>query len=147
VTIAAFELGSLYEHGVRGADANSDVLAPDSTLSWDWYQKADAAGEPNALARYAERADSTAFSEENTARRNSSLLESFKYYAAATERARIEDWPDEAWKSWRYHRASLARLLERQGMMQEVADTYTSVRRQYASPSRTLWQRLIRRNE
>jgi WD40 repeat protein/serine/threonine protein kinase len=147
VIIAGFELGSLYEHGVSGADDKDYALAPDSSRSWSWYQKAAEAGEPNALARLAQRADGTAVSEENTAKRNSSLLESFKYYAAAAERARIEDWPDEAWKSWRYHRASLARLLERQGMMQEVADAYQGVRRQYASPPRTLWERLIHRDE
>jgi WD40 repeat protein/tRNA A-37 threonylcarbamoyl transferase component Bud32 len=129
VTIAAFELGRLYEHGVRSADDSNDVLTPDSGLAWDWYQKAAAAGEPNAVARFAERADGTAVSEENTAKRNSSLLESFKDYAAAAERARIEGWPDEAWKGWRYRRASLARVLERQGMMQQVADAYDSVRR------------------
>jgi TPR repeat protein len=96
VVIAGFELGSLYEHGVRGADDKSYILTPDSNLSSDWYQKAAAAGEPNALVRFAEGADSTASSEQNTAKSNLSLLESFKYYAAASERARIETWPDEA---------------------------------------------------
>jgi WD40 repeat protein/serine/threonine protein kinase/TPR repeat protein len=130
VMMAAFELGSLYEHGVRGTDDSSYLLAPDSNLSWSWYQKAAAAGEPNALARFAQRADSTAASEQNTVKRNSSLLESFKYYAAAAETARREDWPDDAWKNWRYRRASLAHVLERQGMMQEVADAYDGVRTQ-----------------
>jgi hypothetical protein len=56
--------------------------------------------------------------------RKSVWLSSFKYYAAAAERARIEDWPDDAWRSWRYRRASLARLLAREGMQQEVAAAY-----------------------
>ena len=45
-------------------------------------------------------------------------------YAAAADRARYEDWPDDAWKHWRYRRATLARLLAREGMMQQVADAY-----------------------
>jgi WD40 repeat protein/tRNA A-37 threonylcarbamoyl transferase component Bud32 len=147
VMIAGFELGSLYEHGVRAADDKSDLLAPDSNLSWSWYQKAADVGEPNALGRLGERADSSVLPGEDTPKVNSSLLESFRYYAAATERARIEDWPDEAWKNWRYRRASLARVLEGQGMMQEVADTYDGVRKEYASPPRPLWQRLIAPHE
>jgi TPR repeat protein len=138
VITAGFELGSLYEHGVSGADDRDYALAPDSTLAWSWYQKAAAAGEPNALARFAQRADSAAASEQNTAKGNSSLLESFRYYTAAAELARIEGWPDEAWKSWRYHRATLARLLERHGMIQQVADAYDNVRKQYATPPPTL---------
>ncbi len=46
---------------------------------------------------------------------------------AAAERAHDEDWPEDAWKQWRYRRATLARLLARQGMMQQVADTYAEV--------------------
>jgi hypothetical protein len=65
------------------------------------------------------------------AKKNSYLLESFKHYAAAAERARSADWPDDAWRNWRYHRASLARLLAREGMMEDVAGVYDSVRKQY----------------
>ena len=63
-------------------------------------------------------------------------------YAAAAERARIEDWPDEAYKNWRYQRASLARLLANEGMMRDVADAYADVRKQNA-PRRSLRDRLI----
>ena len=59
-------------------------------------------------------------------------MDSFKYYAAAAERARNEDWPDDLWVDWRYRRASLARLLEREGMMREVGDVYATVRQKYA---------------
>ena len=45
-------------------------------------------------------------------------------YQAAAERARLEDWPDDAWKHWRYRRASLARVLAQEGMMPEVAHAY-----------------------
>jgi hypothetical protein len=61
--------------------------------------------------------------------------------ADAAERARIEDWPDEAWRNWRYRRASLAHLLARAGMMNEVADVYDDIRGRYAR-SPTISQRL-----
>jgi WD40 repeat protein/TPR repeat protein len=135
VAMAGFEIGSLYEHGAPG-------LAPDESRAWFWYQKAADAGEPNALARLAARAESFSVSAEDAAKKNSSLLEAFKYYAAASERARMEDWPDGTWRNWRYRRASLARLLEREGMIQEVADTYEGMLRQYAPPARTIWRPL-----
>ena len=133
VTMAAFELGSLYEHGVSRADNTGEyLLAPDQDRAWSWYRKAFDAGEPNALARFAERDDGMAFSEQNPEKKQSYLLESFKHYAAAAERARSEDWPDDAWRNWRYRRASLARLLAREGMMENVAGIYESVRKQNA---------------
>ena len=122
VTIAAFYLGSLYEHGV--GPIGRYALAPDDKRAWFWYQKAADAGEPNALARFGERDDGAAFSMEDLEKRKSFWLSSFKYYATAAERARIEDWPDDAWRSWRYRRASLARLLARERMEQEVAEVY-----------------------
>jgi WD40 repeat protein len=143
VTIAAFELGNLYEHGVRQVGTGSGyLLAPDEARAWTWYQKGADAGEPTAQARFAERDDRDASGAESTAARNTHLLRAFRYYTAAAERARVEDWPDEAWRVWRYRRASIARLLERAGMMQEVAATYDAVRKQYASSRLTLWQRL-----
>ena len=59
---------------------------------------------------------------------NLHLLASFHFYAAAAERARLEDWPDDAWRDWRLRRASLARVLALAGMMREVAEEYTRVR-------------------
>ncbi len=92
--------------------------------------------------RFAERDDRAALNnEESVAARSTRLLQAFRYYAAATERARLEDWPDDAWRDWRYRRASIARLLERAGMMDQVAAEYAAVRKQYAPP-RALWQRL-----
>jgi WD40 repeat protein/TPR repeat protein len=142
VTIAAFELGNLCEHGVRPAGKSEYVLAPDPARAWLWYQKAADQGEPNALARVAEKYDAAAFSEETSAKKDSYLLDSFRYYAAAAERARTEDWPDDAWRNWRYRRASLARLLARGGMMQQVAEVYSAVHTQYASPSTTIFKRI-----
>jgi hypothetical protein len=89
--------------------------------------KAANAGQPNALARFAELDESDAFFERDPQKRSLHLLESFKRYAAASQRAQTEDWPDGAWKIWRYHRASLARILARDGMTQQVADAYAAV--------------------
>jgi len=126
VTRAGYELGALYEHGVRSAGAGGYVLAPDATRAWIWYQDAADAGEPNALARFAERYDDAALTGE--AKRATDLMTAFARYAAAAERARREDWPDETWRNWRYRRASLARVLAREGLMYDVAKTYESVR-------------------
>jgi len=136
VKIAAFQLGNLYEHGVSEPGTSERyALAPDTARAWIWYQQAADAGEPNALARFAERQDASALAEDNLAKRHDSLLDAFKYYAAASDRARTEDWPDDAWRNWRYRRASLARILAREGMMQQVADVYEDVRKQSAQPA------------
>jgi hypothetical protein len=111
VPIAAFKLGHLLEHGVP-------------SKAWLWYQKGADAGEPNALARFAERDERDALAQTDLFKRNAQLLQAFRFYAAAAERAREEDWPDDAWKNWRYRRASLARVLAQRGMMQQVADAY-----------------------
>ena len=130
VTEAAFDLGNLYEHGVPSSGKAGFLLPPDHARAWVWYAKAAGAGEPHALARFAERADGEAFAEQGAARKSAHLLESFKYYAAASDRARREGWPDEVWRKWRYRRASLARLLARAGMMREIAEAYDAVRQQ-----------------
>jgi TPR repeat protein len=146
VTIAAFELGNLYEHGVSEAGGKHEYsLAPDDARAWSWYQSAADAGQPAALARFAERADAaaaSAASAESVAKKNALWLEAFRFYAAAAERARREDWPNDAWRNLRYRRASLARLLARAGMTQDVAEAYRSVRDRYAPPP-GLWERLV----
>jgi hypothetical protein len=125
-------LGSLYERGVP---------APDRARAWLWYQRAADSGEPNALARLAAREDETAIAEADAGKRLADELKSFEYYAAASERARIEDWPDGAWRSWRYRRASLARLLASKGLMRDVADLNAGVRNRYA-PAPAKWERV-----
>jgi TPR repeat protein len=134
VTVAAFELGRLYENGVGGA--------PDSELAWSWYRRGADAGEPNALARLGAAADEAAATEENTDRRDAHLLEAFRYYAAAAERARVEDWADEVWWTWRYRRASLARVLAGEGLIEQVAAVHEAVLKQYARREPTTWARL-----
>ena len=125
VPFAAFELGSLYERGVPAAGADGKyVLAPDATRAWAWFQKGVDAGEPNALARFAEKFAGAATSADSEATRDVQLLEAFARYATAAERARRQEWPDDVWKPWRYRRASLARVLARRGMMREVAQAY-----------------------
>jgi TPR repeat protein len=128
IAIAAFHLGSFYEHGVRRARGDRGFwLEPDPARASAWYRKAADVREPNALALFAERADAAASRETDAAKIHSLQRESFRLYAAAVERARIEDWPLEAYRGWRYRRASLARLLAREGMMPEVAATYGAV--------------------
>jgi len=145
VPMAAFELGRLYEHRVTrdGARASSAETG-DTARAWLWYQRAANAGEPNALARFAESEEAKGFSSDSPAARHSHLLDAFKHYAAAAERARLEDWPDGAWVIWRYHRATLARLLAREVGPEEIADAYTDVRRQYAPARRPILGTLAR---
>ena len=127
VPIAASRLGHLYEYGLQGRDKSASVaLQSDASQAWLWYQQGADAGEPNALARFAERDENNALTATDVSKRSAQLLQAFALYAAASERANEEGWPDDAWKHWRYRRASLARLLAREGMMQQVADAYAA---------------------
>jgi hypothetical protein len=138
---AAFELGRLYEHAAQ-VQAGGKSSGADEARSWVWYRRAADAAEPDALARFAEKADEAAFAAQSAAERRSGFLEAFEFYARAADRARAEDWPDEAWKDWRYRRASLARLLAHEGLMREVAEIYEGVRARYALPPPPMWQRV-----
>jgi WD40 repeat protein/serine/threonine protein kinase len=117
VPYAGYALGMLFEQGSH----------PDSARAQEWFQRAADAGEPNALAHFAAREENAALSSQDEAKKRAHWIGAFKYYAAATERARREDWPDAAWKNWRYRRATLARMLARAGMMRQVADAYAAV--------------------
>ncbi len=133
VPIAAFELGQLYERGVPGAAETAPVARqPDLSKAWSWYRKGADIGEPNALARFGERDHASAVTESSPQKRDALLLKAFASYAAAAERAQAEGWPDDTWRHWRYRRATLARLLAREGMMSQVADAYMAVRDQGA---------------
>jgi TPR repeat protein len=144
VPIGAFELGHLYELGVSGSHgAGQGKLPPDLAKAWAWYEKGADAGEPDALARFAERDERNALAETDPQKSNALLLQAFRFYAAAAEQAHDEDWPDDAWRHWRYRRASLARLLAREGMMREVAEVFEDVRARYAAQSPAIWQRLM----
>jgi len=127
VSVAAFHLGHLYEYGPQPTETSGVVFHADASRAWQWYQKGAEAGEPYALARFAERSENDALTTADPSKRNAQLLQAFKLYAAAAERAHDEAWPDDAWKHWRYRRASLARLLAIEGMMQQVADAYGAV--------------------
>jgi eukaryotic-like serine/threonine-protein kinase len=128
VQIAAFRLGHLYEVGLPASDGSASVaFQSDASKSWLWYRRGGDAGEPNALARFAERDENNALTETDPSKRNAQLLQAFTLYAAAAERAREEAWPDDVWRHWRYRRASLARVLAKEGMMQQVADAYRSI--------------------
>ena len=128
VLAAGFELGSLYERGARSpGPIGGYSQAPDATRAWSWYQEAADSGEPHALARFAERYDDAALTAENAASRATALLTAFARYASAAEKARHEDWPDGTWRNWRYRRASLARVLARDGLMYDAASTYEGI--------------------
>ena len=137
VPIAAFALGHLYEAGVPGAGVK---FQPDPAQAWAWYQKGADAGEPTALARFGERDEQSALSVEDPPKAHALLLRAFRFYAEAAERAHDEAWPDEAWRHWRYRRATLARLLAREGMMGQVADAHTALREQMISRTPSLWK-------
>ena len=134
VPIAAFAIARPYENGLPGTGVKFQT---DLTKAWAWYQKGADAGEPSALARFAARSEEHSIAENALPEKNALLLQAFTYFAAAAEHARDEDWPDDAWRGWRYRRATLARLLAREGMMQQVADAYPTVRDQ---PPRSLWR-------
>ena len=129
---AAFRRGSLYE---------SSAVSAEVAEAWLWYQKGVDVGEPNALVRFAERDERNALTEADPSRRNALLLHAFTRYAATAVRAHEEDWPDDAWKNWRYRRATLARLLAGEGMMQQVGDAYSKVLEQRPLES-TLWEKI-----
>jgi TPR repeat protein len=132
VTAAAFRLGFLYEYGLQDRGiAVRDAFRQDKVQAWVWYQHGADLGEPSALARLAEREENAALAATDPSQRNAAILKAFSLYAAAAERARAEDWPDDAWKHWRYRRASLARLLAQQGMMQQAAAAYSAMSAKY----------------
>jgi WD40 repeat protein/TPR repeat protein len=121
VPIAAFRLGQFYELRLP---SNSEGVVTQASEAWRWYRLGADAGEPNALARFAAREESDALGATDPSARNTQLLKAFAFYAAAVARARAENWPVDVWKQWRYRRASLARVLAKEGMMQEVAAAY-----------------------
>jgi WD40 repeat protein/serine/threonine protein kinase/TPR repeat protein len=136
VTVAAFHLGKLHEGGVRvPGSGDRYVLAPDARLAQNWYEAGCVSGEPHALAYFGQQYAMAAGEAPSPELRRLNLLNAFTYYAAAAARARAEDWPDDDWRSWRYQRASVARLLDREGMMQEVARAYDAMRGRYSQPS------------
>ena len=141
VPIAPFELGHLFEFGVSRADGTAPgKLQPDLEKAWYWYNKGADTGEPYALARFAERDEVNALAELDPSKRNALLLQAFTHYASAAERARDEDWPDDALRHWRYRRATLARLLAREGMMEQVAEAYTEIHDKWTPGPPSLWQ-------
>ena len=140
---AAFRLGRLYEAGISSSTTSvPGEPRPDLAKAWSWYEKGADAGEPNALARFAERDEKNALAEQDRSKQNMLLVDAFDYYAAAAEGAHDEDWPDDSWRNWRYRRATLARLLAREGMMQRVADDYTAVRHKWAPQPPTPWEKV-----
>jgi WD40 repeat protein/TPR repeat protein len=128
VPIAAFKLGQLYEKGVHEAAIAATVASSaEPAKAWYWYKRGADAGEPNALARFAQRDEQTAAAETSPAKRNALLLQAFSLYAAAADKAAREDWPENVWSTWRYRRATLAHVLAQDGLIEPVANAYQSV--------------------
>ena len=128
VPIAAFELGQLYEHGVPGAAATALLRSAGPVKGLVLVSKGRRYRRTQRARTIRERDEAAAVTESSPQKKNALLLKAFASYAAAAERAQIEDWPDDAWEDWRYRRATLARLLAREGMMPQVADAYMAVR-------------------
>ena len=91
-------------------------------------RRARAAGEPQSLARIAKRFDDAALSAGDDANCCQKLLDAFARYAEAADRAAAEDSADDLWRSWRYRRAFLARVLPNEAMKQNAAQPYTNAR-------------------
>ena len=126
----------ILEHQIAWAEAAQfEVLSPSVRLAlglpasraWLGYRKPAESRDPNALGRLAEEAEGAALVAKTDALRSAHLLDAFKYFAAAAARAQSEGWSDGTWRHWRYRRASLARVLARAGMMEQVAESYESV--------------------
>jgi hypothetical protein len=93
-----------------------------------------------------EQAYDNAYSAKTLSQRNTYLLEAFRLFALAATQAEGEHWPDDSYRQWRHRRASLARLLARAGLMQDVADTFAAVVARKTPQTQNLWQRLTNRN-
>jgi hypothetical protein len=65
------------------------------------------------------------------------LLQAFAGYAAAADDAQRQHWPDDAWRYWRHRRASLARVLAQDDLMQQVAEAYRSALARPQLPQQT----------
>lgn len=125
IATAAYELGKLYESGVSTQHPAS-ALRPDDAKATYWYGQAVSASEPHALAREAQRAERQALSM-STENSDAKFLEAFTLYARAVRQAQAQNWPDGVWRTWRYRRSTLARVLAADGKMQQVADAYDQI--------------------
>ncbi len=143
VPIAAFELGRLYEHGVRARAGGSYVLPPDSHLASLWYQRGYDAREPNSMARFADRALLATIGTPSGPVRSADLLRALTDYTIASQCARADSWPEPLWIRWRYRRAAIARLLAREHKMAEAAEAYVSGVSRCPRHSQEAWERLV----
>jgi eukaryotic-like serine/threonine-protein kinase len=134
VPIAAFRLGALYERGAQPLAGGDTIIRANESKAWEWYRKGADAAEPNSLARFAARDETAALGTADASARRGLLLKAFSSYAAAAMIAYRENWPDSAWKHWRYRRASLARILAADGMMQPVADAFAQTQLRVLGP-------------
>lgn len=86
-----------------------------------------------AMAATAAREEQAALAEPDARVRAVHLLKAFTDYATAAELARLRQRPDAEWIDWRRRRASLARVLAREGLMRETAAAYRGALAQAAA--------------
>jgi hypothetical protein len=120
--------GAAQPDPLSGVERSALGLAPASgggNLVKKWFGHLNGADRaPTSLGSLASEEELSAIQQSAPAKRDALLLMAFEHYAAAAARAQADGWPDEAWRHWRYRRATIARLLAREGMMQQVADSY-----------------------
>lgn len=149
----ATKIATLYkrawQHGVRIAGFDLAQMEEERGIAghikedpWTWYQRAADTGQPNAIARFARRSEERAVVETVPERRFAELLEAFSLYARAATIAEADAWPDDAWRHWRYRRSTLARVLARDGLMQEVAIAYRKTGEERNPGQRTFRERI-----
>ncbi len=132
VPTAAVRLAALYEQGAPG-------LSADSAKAQHWLKLGVDSLEPEALGRFAEQTEAAAALAVAQSEKHHLLLKALASYTLASEQARLQAWPDAVYKAWRYRRATLARVLAKEGLLREVVETYASnvnSQGQGAAPSR-----------
>lgn len=96
-------------------------------------QKAASHATPVPASTFAIRAEALELAGESSATGLSAaaLLVAFRDYAVAARSAQEQGWPQSRWRTWRYRRASIARLLAREGMTRQVVDAYRAALRNW----------------
>ncbi len=112
--------------GVERARLGLPPIRAETRRGGPWPGVDDKAADPASLGRVANSEELAAL-DETPSRRAALLLAAFRHYAQASYEAQQAGWPDAAWRHWRYRRATLARVLAREGMIRQVAQTYSAV--------------------
>jgi WD40 repeat protein/serine/threonine protein kinase len=109
------------ERSRLGIPRDPRVKAPDRTQPA--ASDSDVA-EPDSLPELASREELAAIGENDPAVRDQRLLRALALYSTAAEQGRLQGRSDDRFRHWCYRRASLARVLAAEGLMQQVAQSY-----------------------